>query len=63
MMLSQNLSECTGVLRREVNVVRYTSADLARRAARGDNDFLRSVAEGPKQWLIGDERVLAELWS
>lgn len=53
-------SEATAVLDREVNVVRYTPAELARRASAGDA-FIRSIAREPKQWLIGDDRLFTEL--
>lgn len=53
-------SDATSVLGREVNAVRYTPAELARRASVGDS-FIHSVAQEPKQWLIGDDRIFREL--
>lgn len=52
-------SDATSVLGREVNAVRYTPVELARRASVGDT-FIRTVAREPKQWLIGDDRILKE---
>lgn len=48
-------SEASVLLRREVNVTRYTPGRVR---ARRDTGFLRSVLAGPKTWLVGDERVL-----
>jgi predicted nucleotidyltransferase len=58
--LARSVSESTSVLGREVNVVRYTPQELARRAAAGD-PFVRSVVKAPKLWVVGDERLVAEL--
>lgn len=53
--LTQRAVEASILLNREVNVTRYTPARLDARRTGG---FLRSVLDGPKQWLVGDETVL-----
>lgn len=58
--LNRNLSEATAVLGREVNLVRYTSSEFVHRVSAGDY-FIHAVAREPKQWLIGNERLFAEL--
>ena len=58
--LNRNVSEATAVLGREVNLVRYSSSEFVRRVSAGDY-FIHAVAREPKQWLIGDERLFAEL--
>jgi predicted nucleotidyltransferase len=55
--LGRGTSESSAVLGREVNVVRYTRRDFARRLAEG-NAFARSVAAGPKRWIVGGEESL-----
>lgn len=55
--LGEGALEAAALLGREVNLTRYTPERLAARRARGGR-FLRSVLEGPKEWLVGDERVL-----
>jgi predicted nucleotidyltransferase len=56
--LGRGTSESSAVLGREVNVVRCTRGDLARRVAEG-NAFLRNVLSGPRRWVLGDELTLA----
>lgn len=58
--LGRGTSESSFVLGRDVNVVRSTRADLARRLAE-DSSFIRRVVESPKRWVLGDERTLAAL--
>ena len=53
--LSAGTLEASGLLNREVNPVRYTQGQFARRRTGG---FLRSVLKGPKTWLVGEESVL-----
>jgi predicted nucleotidyltransferase len=53
--LTQQTVEASILLNREVNVTRYTRDKLKARRTGG---FLASVLAGPKQWLVGDERVL-----
>lgn len=53
--LTQRAVEASVLLNREVNVTRYTRDKLEARRTGG---FLTSVLAGPKQWLVGDERVL-----
>lgn len=60
--LARSVSDSTSVLGREVNVVRYTLDELARRVSGGDH-FIRSVAEAPKRWLVGDAQALPGLRS
>ncbi|MBV9772483.1 MAG: nucleotidyltransferase domain-containing protein [Gemmatimonadetes bacterium] len=55
--LSGEALEAAGLLGREVNVTRYTPQKLADRQARSAR-FIRSVMEGEKVWLVGDEAVL-----
>jgi predicted nucleotidyltransferase len=50
-------SDAQSLLRRMIDVKRYTPAGLAARLARG-NEFLREVIAGPKTWLIGSEETL-----
>lgn len=57
--LGRSTSESSAVLGREVNVVRYTRDDLARRLSEG-NAFVRGVLDGPRRWIVGDPRVLPE---
>lgn len=56
--LARNVSDSAAVLGREVNVVRYTPDELARRVSAGD-PFIRAIAGAPRRWLIGDDRLLA----
>lgn len=55
--LGKSTSELSALLGREVNVVRYTRGDFSRRLSEG-NAFIQNVISGPKQWIIGDPRVL-----
>lgn len=50
-------SDAQSLLRRMIDVKRYTPAGLAERLAR-ENEFLREVIAGPKTWLIGSEETL-----
>jgi predicted nucleotidyltransferase len=52
--LSAGTLEASDLLRREVNPIRYTHTQFARRRTGG---FLRSVLAGQKMWLIGNETV------
>lgn len=53
--LSAGTQEAAMLLGREVNVTRFTRSKLQARRAGG---FLRSVLDGPKEWLVGDAAVL-----
>lgn len=53
--LAAGTLEASALLGHEVNVTRYTRHKLE---ARRHGGFLRSVLAGPKEWLVGDERVL-----
>ena len=53
--LTKQTVEASILLDREVNVTRYTQEKLDARRTGG---FLNSVLAGPKQWLVGDERLL-----
>ena len=55
--LGRTLLEASALLGRDVNAVRYTRAEFADEAARGES-FARRVARGPKRWIAGDERLL-----
>jgi predicted nucleotidyltransferase len=48
--------ECSAVIGRDVNIARYTSAELSADLARGDA-FLNRVLSGPKVWLVGDDSL------
>jgi predicted nucleotidyltransferase len=47
-------------LARKVNPTLYTPADLAKRIE-SDNAFVTKVLSQPKIWLMGDERLVADL--
>lgn len=57
--LAAEALEAAGLLGREVNVCRYTPRKLHAGAAEGTR-FLRSVLNGEKDWLIGNESVLRD---
>jgi predicted nucleotidyltransferase len=58
--LARALAPAQEVLGREVNPTVMASRDFARKLA-ADDGFARSVAKGPRIWLIGGEDDLAEL--
>ena len=58
--LARVLGPTREALRREVNPTVMTPRDFARKLAAGDG-FARSVAKGPRLWLIGGEDDFAEL--
>lgn len=58
--LHRSLFEVGQILRRQVNVLRYTRATLAQRLAAGAR-FPRDVLEGPKIWLAGDPGTIAPI--
>jgi predicted nucleotidyltransferase len=58
--LARALAEAQGALRRDVNPTVMTEREFARRVAEGDG-FARSVAEGSRIWLKGDDHDLAKL--
>lgn len=49
--------EASALLGRPVDICRYTRSQLGGRLAQG-SVFLRSVLEGPKRWVIGDQDSL-----
>ncbi|HEX8726157.1 MAG TPA: nucleotidyltransferase domain-containing protein [Gemmatimonadaceae bacterium] len=55
--LADVVLEVSGFLGREVNVSRYTPAQLERKLA-SRSRFVTTVLAGEKEWLIGDERRL-----
>lgn len=48
------------ILRREINPKVYHTAEFRRKLSTGQH-FLRSVLAGPRAFIVGDERELAEL--
>jgi predicted nucleotidyltransferase len=59
LVLIGGAGETGALLKREVNVVRYSPAELRRRQHTG---FFRSVLSGSKIWLVGDERTLTNTY-
>ncbi len=57
--LAAGTVEASVLLGHDVNVTRYTRRRLEERRQGG---FLRSVLAGPKEWLVGNEAVLAFAW-
>lgn len=55
LVLIGGTGETGALLKREVNVTRYSPAEMQRRQHTG---FFRSVLSGSKIWLVGDERTL-----
>jgi predicted nucleotidyltransferase len=58
--LGRRTLEASSILGRDVNVVRFTPEGFRERA-RSDHHFVRSVLEGPRSWLVGDESWLGEV--
>jgi predicted nucleotidyltransferase len=58
--LARTLAGAHAVLRREVNPTVMAPREFARKLADGDG-FARSVAKGPRLWLIGSEDDFAKL--
>lgn len=58
--LARALAPAQDVLGREINPTAMTPREFARKLAEGDG-FARSVAKGPRIWLIGGEDDFAEL--
>lgn len=58
--LGRAILESSAVIGRDVNVARYTPAELAEDLARGDS-FLRNVLDGRKRWIAGEPGSLEEL--
>lgn len=54
------LEAASNALGRKINPTLYTPADLAKRIE-NDNAFVTKVLSKPKIWLIGDERLVADL--
>lgn len=54
------LDGASAQLARKVNPTLYTPADLAKRI-QNDNAFVTKVLSQPKIWLMGDERLVADL--
>lgn len=52
------LSEASFLVDRELDVIGYDRSELEERLRSG-NDFVRRVLDGPKEWVRGDEAVLA----
>jgi hypothetical protein len=57
--LARALAPAHEALGREVNPTVMAPGDFARKLAAGDG-FARSVVQGPRIWLIGDEDDFAE---
>lgn len=58
--LHRGLAEVGLLLEREVNPVRYTPQELARRLA-GGTRFVREVLEGPRVWVAGSPAAIAPI--
>jgi predicted nucleotidyltransferase len=60
--LAEEMLEASGALGREVNASRYTWERLGQRLSEGGR-FVREVLAGPREWVLGDDSVLARLIS
>ena len=58
--LAARTMEVSALLEREVNVSRYSRAELKERLRAG-NPFVERVLAGPKRWVLGDQRRLSRL--
>ena len=54
------LEAASNALSRKINPTLYTPTDLAKRIE-NDNAFVTKVLSQPKIWLMGDERLVADL--
>lgn len=56
--LAQEVLDVSGFLDREVNVSRYTPAQLARKVSEPSR-FVTSVLTGEKDWIVGNQKRLS----
>jgi predicted nucleotidyltransferase len=58
--LAARTMEVSTLLQRDVNVTRYTAAELKDQRCR-ENPFLERVMAAPRRWVIGSPRVLRRI--
>lgn len=58
-VLSVPLSDMNKRLGRNVSAVTYSTEEFGA-MLRGEHHFIKTILEGPKIWLVGDERILDE---